>query len=463
MATRGFRAAVLAAMFVAIGCGDTNGDATPPADDAVDPDATCAPACDGTGCGDDGCGGTCSCATPATCRVDLTCCVPACDGLACGDDGCGGTCGSCGDGTACFAGLCCTPSCEGTVCGDDGCGGSCGTCDEGLECRWGSCREPCTTLDGFDANSKAISASWKPKGGLGSVAGLLTYQESNSLHYPVSMLRFEVRQYSPFKGPTQPGTYAIEDKDYASCSLCATMYQDCDMNGCKKIYLATEGTVEISSLDGASHPLAATLKNVVFKEATIYQDWSTQWTPGGARWCMSDHALGKDNVQLTVPQPQCVAEGTGTTFDTNIKDIQLTNCVGAKFSLHSLCAKKKAIWLLLVTEWCPICAEEMPQAQAIQEANPDKLQLMTIIGEDKDKGPPTAETCMTIAKLHGLNPHYTFYDEEWKVTMDAVYPYGFQGIPYNIALDGDNMAYYWATGAKGDIGTAITDLMNDKN
>ena len=36
---------------------------------------------------------------------EVSCCFPACDGTTCGDDGCGGTC-TCGEGLLCFDGLC---------------------------------------------------------------------------------------------------------------------------------------------------------------------------------------------------------------------------------------------------------------------------------------------------------------------------------------------------------------------
>ena len=65
------------------------------------------------------------------------CCIPDCDGSECGDDGCGGTCGECDGPDICEEGLCvCAvePSCEGKECGDDGCGGSCGACADGLSC-----------------------------------------------------------------------------------------------------------------------------------------------------------------------------------------------------------------------------------------------------------------------------------------------------------------------------------------
>jgi len=40
-----------------------------------------------------------------------------------------------------------------------------------------------------------------------------------------------------------------------------------------------------------------------------------------------------------------------------------------------------------------------------------------------------------------------------------VYPYGFQGIPYDMVLDGSNMAYVWSTGNRGNLGSVLDSLL----
>lgn len=68
----------------------------------------------------------------------------SCDGLGCGDDGCGGSCGECEDSLTCVEGECvCVPDCAlSNECGDDGCGGVCGTCGPDEECQGTVCVEP---------------------------------------------------------------------------------------------------------------------------------------------------------------------------------------------------------------------------------------------------------------------------------------------------------------------------------
>ena len=119
-------------------------------------DGPCEPDCAGKECGDDGCGGNCGeCSADDDCSglecVDGLCealCAPDCEGKECGDDGCGCPCGECAAGWGCVEGKCeegvCTPNCLGKECGDNGCGGKCGECGEGENCQEGVCVDgPC--------------------------------------------------------------------------------------------------------------------------------------------------------------------------------------------------------------------------------------------------------------------------------------------------------------------------------
>lgn len=78
-------------------------------------DAACTPACTGTACGDDGCGGTCACDTGVVCNAAHQCVAPTE----------------------------CTDTCEaaGWGCGSL-CGTACGPCDDGITCIWNRCYTP---------------------------------------------------------------------------------------------------------------------------------------------------------------------------------------------------------------------------------------------------------------------------------------------------------------------------------
>jgi hypothetical protein len=107
--------------------------------------ADCEPGCDGKGCGDDGCGGSCGeCGEGEACEDGV--CVPEVQ-AGCGDEACdeGEDCASCAAdcgcacGAECLDGACAFTACQGRACGDDGCGGSCGDCGEGEICDGGAC------------------------------------------------------------------------------------------------------------------------------------------------------------------------------------------------------------------------------------------------------------------------------------------------------------------------------------
>jgi hypothetical protein len=444
-------------------CGATCGDCT---GGLCTDGVCCIPQCDGRTCGEDGCGGTCGvCANacsgvaddPALC-TDGTCgqaCCPSCDGKTCGDDGCGGSCGTCDAGT-CFEGACCVPSCQGKVCGDDGCGGPCGSaCGDGLECREGACKVPCGRT-GFEP--RGTVSSWKPYGS--SKDGTLFYQAVDSDDSPASVMTLDIRQAGGFAGPLGPGTYPFATTKYSKCDICIRMAEDCSDQGCARQYLATEGVLEIKALDRADGPFEAILHDVLFREALIDLDWASWVPPSGQTWCVDDLALKADKVQLAVPQSACVADSADVLMDQNIGDFSLTNCLGDTVSLHSLCGQAKAAWFLLVAAWCPYCSEYAPQAAQTYEDMKPAVQLLTVLGEDTSGNSPSMKACAAYAKSHNLDPAWTFIDFEWEKTLAHIYPYGFQGIPYEMVLDGDNMAYVWSTGQRGDLGTVLESLSN---
>jgi hypothetical protein len=125
----------------------------------VDGRCTCEPSCDGTRCGDDGCGGACECPETLRCNSDEQCveetlCLETCEsvGMECGEI-CGVSCGECGTNETCRNGKClCEPDCDGTHCGDDGCGdvSECPggySCDsEGICIQPEVCEETCDSL-----------------------------------------------------------------------------------------------------------------------------------------------------------------------------------------------------------------------------------------------------------------------------------------------------------------------------
>lgn len=134
---------IVAALAVFSGCKNDRGD--DPIPKPVDPDTNplCNPACDGTTCGDDGCGGVCACAAGTVCNADHLCVDPS----ACQD-------------TCAAAGWEC-----GVLCGQP-CGNASGGCvDASAACFWNGCYVPpvassCATCSlKLTVLSKTVSAS----------------------------------------------------------------------------------------------------------------------------------------------------------------------------------------------------------------------------------------------------------------------------------------------------------------
>jgi hypothetical protein len=352
----------------------------------------------------------------------------------------------------------CTGSCEERTCGDDGCGGTCGTCMLGSVCEEGKCVIPCPAIE---IEASGAVASWKPAFAVDNPMGTIFYQESTSDDFPLSSIRLEIRQFKPFFGPMEPGTYPFTVSDYGRCGICVSLFDTCTADGCERRYLATSGTLEIEAINGANGPLRAVLKDAVFQEVSIDKDWHTTIFKSRPRRCMADREMASEAVRLAVPEPECVADGTGSLLDDNIADFTLTNCLGNQVSLHDMCGKKKLVWMVLVTGWCPACAQWLPEVVRLAGMYPETLAAWTVIGENSARQPPTQADCVAYAEKRNLDPALTFYDPDWSKVFEYIYPYGFQGIPYNIFLDGDNMSYYWSDGAYGDLADALGYLLNN--
>lgn len=448
----------------------------------------CLPECGGKWCGaDNGCGGKCTacpdnatcnqdtwfcdcptgwcggacCAVGQKCGVDQTCetCNPACAGKTCGNNGCFGICGTCNAGDTCSNGNCVTCTCDNKECGEDGCGSDCGSpCSGGKTCVEGKCATHCDS-EGF--NGPVINSSWKPMEGADSAKGNFVFSSDTTDSYPYSGMLLVIRQYSTYKGPTGPGVYEINDDDFANCDICLVMFENCSTSECERVYLAQEGTIDISQMDGASGPFKATLNDVVLKEAVIGSDFSTQIVNNGKQWCLDDHEFSSAEVTLDIPQPFCVPEGTGTTLDKNIADFSLKNCNGQMVSLHSFCEKTKAVWIIMVTGWCPYCADLVEVAVDVLDDVAPAVEVWVVLGEDDYGTAPDQTECTAYANKHNFPRNRTFYDTGWGVLASNITPQYMSGVPYSMILDGDNMAYTWSSAFSGSLNQVLNQLLND--
>jgi thiol-disulfide isomerase/thioredoxin len=351
----------------------------------------------------------------------------------------------------------CVPNCDGRLCGDDGCGNSCGQCATGQECEDGTCVKQCLKL-----NRTEVTASWKPIHGPDDPRGEFYYQEVEENGDVVSALRLEIRQFHPFNGPQGPGEYDIafkEENGFGACTICVSFFDSCGQTGCNRRLLATSGTLVIESLDGADASFKATLKDLVLKEVSIDKDYNTYYLKNKETACIDEYVIESEEVRLAVPQPQCMAEGTGIFLDDNIADFELTNCLDEKRNLHEMCNQTKAMWLVLGAMWCPYCSQYIPMFDEIRANNADDIELWVVMGENKNRQAPTAADCLEYAQKVGVDPSRVFYDYHYETVTEYIYPYVFQGIPFSIILDGSNMAYIWSDGTYGSLNSALSGLL----
>ena len=102
-----------------------------------------------------------------------------------------------------------------------------------------------------------------------------------------AMLRLEF--YAAYGAPTSPGVAEITDAetDYSRCGTCIMLRTGCVAHGdhydCTKTFMPQAGgQIEVSAIGAAAgEQFAGELKNVVLKQVSIAQDYSTTPVSGG--------------------------------------------------------------------------------------------------------------------------------------------------------------------------------------
>ncbi len=95
---------------------------------------------------------------------------------------------------------------------------------------------------------------------------------------------------------------------------------------------------------------------------------------------------------------------------------------------------------------------------------------MIVIGENAQAGKPTLDYCLGYAEQYKVPPEKTFIDYGeggWETLFTNMYPYlgsdGSFSLPWNAALDGDNMEYIFSSGnpTYPSVTDAVNALIND--
>ena len=119
------------------------------------------------------------------------------------------------------------------------------------------------------------------------------YLAFSTKNAPGDMFVLDSFQGSPYYGADEPGTYSFEGTNYVDCSLCFVIWYQCDEEyNCEKAFLADEGSIEITSMDGAGSIFQATLKDVVLHEVSIdTESYISTPVAGGDTWCLDEYPL----------------------------------------------------------------------------------------------------------------------------------------------------------------------------
>ncbi len=217
-------------------------------------------------------GGSLSCGT--NCRFNTAQCT-------------GGSSGFCGDGVIDVGEQCDGTNLGGKTCSDYGftsgslsCTGSCtintSGCTSGTTC----------THNGFTNVLQYAEHSTD------QYLGWMGYSADA---YPVDVVSVEMYfGYGTPAPPHNPGTYPLaataDEQNYSTCGTCVLVRQNCNEGvGCSRSFLATGGSLVISSTGVVGATLSGSLQNVNLQEVTINPD-TFQSTPvqGGQTWCIQN-------------------------------------------------------------------------------------------------------------------------------------------------------------------------------
>ena len=239
-------------------------------------------------------------------------------------------------------------SCEGRVCGDDGCGVSCGTCD-GADafCFSGTCQSEatCPAVDISVLTQDAYRMDDKGKERLRYEA---TVEGSQFTKIEIISNRIieEV-------GSLDPGEYKLAVESLTDCSegVCIVGHMECNKQECAFPYIATLGTLELTSAGESVTQLIGSASELVFTQA-YFDDKTRQYQilKKAESVCMPGFDIDVALEQIIIEPTDCTPEGTGNVVGTEIADFTMLNCEGEEVNLHDSCGYE-AVWVVAVADW----------------------------------------------------------------------------------------------------------------
>jgi hypothetical protein len=89
-----------------------------------------------------------------------------------------------------------------------------------------------------------------------------------------------------------PFTFEFYGENYATCGVCARMFDQCDGGSCARQFIPISGHLEVVSHGAVGDPFTGVLTNVVFAEATIDQaTFQSTLVANGATRCVASFAF----------------------------------------------------------------------------------------------------------------------------------------------------------------------------
>ena len=275
--------------------------------------------------------------------------VAGVNGGAAGEASAGATSTTAVGGAPASAGADTQPSCEcgDRVCGDDGCGGSCGACEgDTAFCFSGTCQtdEACPAVDFTVGEQSAFRMDDKGKERLRYEA-VVQGSQFTKLEIVSNRVIEEV-------GSLGAGTHTLKVENLTGCDdVCVVGHMECNKQECAFPYIATLGTLELTSAGADAQRLVGSASELVFTQA-YYDDKTRQYQilKKAESVCMPGFDVDAELEQIIIEPTDCTPEGTGTTLGTEIGDFAMTNCLGETVQFHDNCGYE-AVWVVAVADW----------------------------------------------------------------------------------------------------------------
>jgi len=210
-----------------------------------------------------------------------------------------------------------------------------------------------TAVDTADANAECTTSGFEPGDVNGEINGNGWFLTAENVEGTGGVL---IESWTNYGGPTTPGVYDLQGYNYQECGLCVLLGDDCVDGNCATIYYAHQGTVEILSADVSDNgSVSVALKDVVFTEVTISDDYVSTPVEDARTWCVDQELSGNfpDLPNAGDAMPDLTAP------DQAGNEVSLSDFQGTMLTL-----------LFNANDWCPYCVNESATSEALwQEMN----------------------------------------------------------------------------------------------